>query len=88
MSGYVLEAIGSLDFHILSRQLFPIHVLFMASTLLRLLKFQLFEFVHEQEALTVGEMVRILRSVRGLTITNGFNSLLHLLVEIKGTTIN
>jgi hypothetical protein len=40
--------------------------------------------VHEPEEVTVGQMVRILRSVRGLTMANGFNSLLHPFVEIAG----
>jgi hypothetical protein len=84
VAGYVLKSIGSLDLHLLSWHLFPIQVIFMASTLFRLLSFQLFKFVHEPEEVTVGQMVRILRSVRGLTMANGFNSLLHPFVEIAG----
>jgi hypothetical protein len=83
VAGYVLKSIGSLDLHFLSWHLFPVQVIFMASTLFRLMSFQLFKFVHEPEALTVGQMVRILRSVRGLTMANGFNSLLHPFIEIK-----
>jgi len=83
VAGYVLKSIGPLDLHLLSWHPFPIQVIFMASTLFRLMSFQLFKFVHEPEALTVGQMVRILRSVRGLTMANGFNFLLHPFIEIK-----
>ncbi len=83
VAGYVLKSIGPLDLHLLSWHLFPIHLIFIASTLFRLLSFQLFKFVDEPEALTVGQMVRILRSVRGLTMANGFNSLLHPFIEIR-----
>jgi len=83
VAGYVLKSIGPLDLHFLSWHPFPIQVIFIASTLFRLASFQLFKFVHEPEALTVGQMVRILRSVRGLTVVNGFNHLLHPFIEIK-----
>jgi hypothetical protein len=44
---------------------------------MRLLSFQLFKSVQEPEAVEVGQMVRILRSVRGLNMAAGFNYLLH-----------
>jgi hypothetical protein len=77
LAGFVLKSIGSLDLHLLSWHLFPIQVIFMASTLFRLLSFQLFKFVNEPEEVTVGQMARILRSVRGLNIATGFNYLLY-----------
>jgi MFS family permease len=83
VAGYVLNSLGSLNLHFLSWHLFPVQVIFMTSTLFRLLSFQLFKFVNEPEEVTVGQMVRILRSVRGLAISNGFNSLLHPFIEIK-----
>jgi hypothetical protein len=84
VAGYILKSIGPLDLHILSWHLFPVQVIFMASTLFRFLSFQLFKFVHEPEALTVGQMVRILRSVRGLNAANGFSHPLHPFIEMKG----
>lgn len=84
VAGYVLKSIESLDLCFLSWHLFPIQFLFMASTFLRLLSFQLFRFVSEPKEVPVGQMVRILRSVRGMNLTNGFNYLLHPFVEIVG----
>ena len=44
---------------------------------------QILRVVREPEEATVGQVFRILRSVRGLNITSGFNALLHPFVEIE-----
>ena len=60
----------------------PLQIVFLASTQLRLSSIQLFKWVHEPEEATVGELVRVLRSVRGMNVATGFNYLLHPFVEI------
>ena len=62
---------------------FAIHITILTSTLLRLLSFQIIKLVHEPEEATVGEVVRVLRSMRGLNVANGFNHLLHPFVVIE-----
>jgi MFS family permease len=84
LSGFVLKSLSVVDLSLFSWKVLPIHVIFIASTLFRLLSFQFYKSVHEPEEVTVGRMVRILRSVRGLTMANGFNYLLHPFIEIKG----
>jgi MFS family permease len=75
--GFVLKYISELNLELFSVTLLPLQVLFITSTLLRLLSFQPFKYVHEPEEVTVGQMVRILRSVRGLNMASGFGNLLH-----------
>ena len=77
LAGFVLNSISHMNFQWFSQDLMPLHIIFMTSTLLRLLSFQLFKAVHEPEAVKVGQMVRILRGVRGLNMATGFNYLLH-----------
>ncbi len=79
--GLVLKYISELNLRLFSVTLLPLQALFITSTLLRLLSFQLFKYVHEPEEVTVGQMVRILRSVRGLNMANGFNFLLHPFIQ-------
>jgi MFS family permease len=81
VGGLVLKHINELNLQLFSVTLLPLQVLFITSTLLRLLSFQLFKYVHEPEEVTVGQMVRILRSVRGLNMASGFNNLLHPFVQ-------
>jgi len=38
-------------------------------------------FVQEPEEVSVGQLIRVLRNVRGLNTTNGFHALLHPFVE-------
>jgi MFS family permease len=89
VAGTILIAIGDLNLHLSSYRIFPLHYIFLISTLLRLASRLLLNAVREPEEATVGELVRILRSVRGLTMVNGFNYLLHPFIEIakKGRTI-
>lgn len=59
-----------------------LHVSFLISTPLRMLSWQFFIYVHKPEEVAVGQMVRILRSVRGLNMATGFNYLLHPFIEV------
>lgn len=81
LAGLALKYMSNSDLQLFSWKILPLHVIFIASTLFRLLSFQLFKHVREPEEVTVGEMVRVLRGVRGLNVTNGFNHLLHPFIE-------
>jgi MFS family permease len=84
LAGFVLRSMSDVDLSLFSWKLLPIQLIFIASTLFRLLSFQFFKYVHEPEEVPVRQMIRILRSVRGLNMANGFNYLLHPFVEIAG----
>jgi MFS family permease len=84
LAGLLLKFISELDLHLFSWKLFPVHVIFITSTLLRQLSFRFLKDVHEPEEVPVGQMVRILRSVRGLNMTNGFSYLLHPFIHTSG----
>ncbi|MFH1625849.1 MAG: MFS transporter [Pseudomonadota bacterium] len=86
LAGLTLKSVSNLDLQLFSWQILPLHLVFVGSTLFRLLSFQLFRYVREPEEVTVGEMVRVLRGVRGLNVANGFNYLLHPFIEtsVKG----
>jgi MFS-type transporter involved in bile tolerance (Atg22 family) len=81
LAGFFLRSLSHLDFQLFSWNLKPIQAVFMISTFLRLLSLQFFRYVREPEAVTVGQMVRILRSIRGLNMAAGFNYLLHPFIE-------
>lgn len=82
VAGTILIAIGDLHLHLFSYRILPLHCIFLTSTLFRLMSRLLLNAVREPEEATVGQLVRILRSVRGLTMANGFNYLLHPFIEI------
>ena len=82
LSGLVLKYMADADFQLLGREMLPLQVVFLTSTLLRLFSLGLFRKVYEPEEATVGQLVRVLRSVRGLNVATGFNYLLHPFVEI------
>ncbi len=82
VSGLILKSIADVNYHIFSWRVLPLQFIFLTSTLLRFLSLQLFRYVSEPEEATVGEVVRILRSVRGLGIANGFSYLLYPFLEI------
>lgn len=77
LAGLVLTSIAHLDFHFFTWKVHPLQIIFLTSSLFRLLSFQIFKLVHEPEESTAKEVIRILRSLRGMNITNGFNYLLH-----------
>ncbi len=83
LAGLAIKSGSNLTLQFFSWTVLPLQVIFMTSTLFRLLSLQLFKYVHEPEEVTVGQMVRILRSVRGLNMANGFNYLLHPFLEIS-----
>jgi hypothetical protein len=83
LSGLALKFMADLDLRLLGREMAPLQIVFLASTLLRLSSIQLFKWVHEPEEATVGELVRVLRSVRGMNVATGFNYLLHPFIEIN-----
>jgi MFS family permease len=82
VAGIILIAIGDLHLHFFSYSVLPLHTIFLTSTLLRMLSRLLLNSVREPEEVSAGQLVRILRSVRGLTMANGFNYLLHPFIEI------
>jgi len=82
LAGLFLKLLGDLDFQIFSWNLVPLHLIFIISTLFRLLSIQILKYVREPEEAPVGQIVRVLRSARGLSMTNGFNYLLHPFIEI------
>ena len=83
LAGLAVKSATNLSLQFFSWTVFPLQVIFVTSTLFRLLSLQLFKYVHEPEEVTVGQVVRILRSVRGLNMANGFNYLLHPFLEIS-----
>ncbi len=82
VSGLILKSIADVNYHIFSWKVLPLQVIFLTSTLLRFLSLQLFRYVSEPEEATIGDVVRILRGVRGLGVANGFSYLLHPFIEI------
>jgi MFS family permease len=82
VAGTILIAIGDLHLHLFSYRVLPLHVIFVTSTILRMLSRLLLSSVREPEEVSAGQLVRILRSVRGLNMANGFNYLLHPFIEI------
>lgn len=81
-AGLLLRSFVHLKFSVLNFNVMPLHLVFLGSTLMRLASMQLLKYVHEPEAASVGQLVRILRNVRGLNLTNGFSFLIHPFIEI------
>lgn len=82
IAGLVLRSITDLRFSVFNFQVMPLHMIFLASTLMRLASMRLLKYVHEPEEASVGQLVRILRNVRGLNLSNGFSFLIHPFIEI------
>jgi MFS family permease len=83
LGGLALKYTADLDLRLLDREIAPLKIVFLTSTLLRLLSLQLSKWVHEPEEATVGQLVRVLRGVRGMNVATGFNYLLHPFIEIN-----
>jgi MFS family permease len=81
-AGLLLKTVALPRFHFLSFDIVPFHFIFLFSSLMRLLSYQLFRYIEEPEEVEVGQLVRILRSVRGMNIASGFSYLLHPFIEI------
>ena len=83
LAGFTVTSLIPEGFRFLSWDLLPLKVIFLTSTVLRCLSLRIFKYVREPEEVTVGHMVRTVRSVRGLNVANGFNNLLHPALEIS-----
>ena len=77
LAGLFLKSISGVDLHLLSWKVFPIQIVLIGSTLFRLLSFQVFTGIREPEEGTVKDIIRILKSVRGMNVSDGFSYLLH-----------
>ena len=84
MGGLAAKYMVNLELEFVGFKMVPLQVVFLISTALRLISFQLFKYVHEPEEATIGQLVRVLRNVRGLNVATGFNYLLHPFIEIMG----
>ncbi len=82
IAGLALRHMGGEPFHVFSWKLLPIQLVFVSSTLMRLLTLQFFRFIREPEEVAVGKLVRVLRNIRVLNIASGFNYLLHPFIEL------
>jgi MFS family permease len=83
LAGFFLNAMGDLNLRFFTWHVIPLQFIFLASTLFRMLSFQIFKRIHEPEEIGIGEAIRIIRSVRGLNLSNGFSSLLHPFIAIE-----
>lgn len=83
LAGVFVQTLGQEPVQLFAWALLPLHVVFVLSTLFRLLSLQLIRRIEEPEEMTVGQMLRIIRSVRGLNMTNGFSFLLHPFVNVS-----
>lgn len=83
LGGLAVSLMNNLDLPFQSWGVVPIQIVFVASTLFRLASLQALKQIGEPEEVTVGQAVRILRSVRGLNMASGFNYLLHPFMEVS-----
>jgi MFS family permease len=81
LAGLTVTSLIPEGFRFFSWNLIPLKVIFLTSTVLRCLSLQIFKYVREPEEVAAGRMVRTIRSVRGLNVANGFNNLLHPVLE-------
>ena len=81
LAGLALEFLGSPHSRFLPENMVPLQAVFLCSSAMRILSLQFLRRVHEPEEVPVGQIIRILRNVRGLNTTNGFNGPLHPFVE-------
>jgi MFS family permease len=81
-AGLAINILDSVDLHRLHPVATPLRLVFLVSTVLRLFSLQLLKFVHEPEEAPMGQLIRVLRNVRGLNYVNGFQALLHPFVEV------
>jgi MFS-type transporter involved in bile tolerance (Atg22 family) len=88
LAGLILKHLDGLSFQIASFQIIPLQIIFVTSTVLRLLSSRLLlKTIKEPEEVEPIQLIRIIRNVRALNIASGFNHLLHPFVEIfKETT--
>lgn len=76
-AGLAIKILGTTDLSLLHPAITPLRLMFLVSTVLRLLSLQLLKVVQEPQEVPVGQLIRILRNVRGLNAASGFQALLH-----------
>jgi len=83
LAGALVQAMGRGPFDLFGWAILPLQVVFLVSTGLRLLSLQGIRRIREPEEFTMQRMLRILRGVRGLNMSSGFNFLLHPFIDIS-----
>ena len=83
LAGLTLTLIKDVELNVFSFKAVPLHLIFLASTAFRILSLLLLRRVSEPEEATVGRLIRVLRSVRGLNVATGFSFMLHPFIEIS-----
>ncbi len=81
-AGLAVKMLSAADLSFLPSGVLPLHLIFLASTILRLVSLGLIRKFHEPQEVTIGQLIRILRNVRGLNTTNGFHPVLHPFVPV------
>ncbi len=77
LAGLCVQNLPPFDLQIMGWKMIPLHIIFMTSTLLRLLSLQVLRLVREPDEAPAEAVVRVIRSLRGLNVATGFNYLLH-----------
>lgn len=83
LAGAFLKAADTASPDVWGLEISPIQAIFLASAALRILALVLLRRVTEPEEATLGQLVRVLRSLRGMTTVAGFNYLLHPFLEVS-----
>jgi MFS family permease len=83
LAGLAVKTLSAADLSFLPAGVLPLHLVFLASTILRLGSLQLVRKFHEPQEVSIGQLIRILRNVRGLNTTNGFHPVLHPFVPVN-----
>jgi len=83
LAGFAVKTLSAVDHSFLPAGVLPLHLIFLTSTVLRLVSLQLIRKFHEPQEVTIGQLIRILRNVRGLNTTNGFHPVLHPFVPVR-----
>ena len=83
LAGLALKTLSAMDHSFLPSGVLPLHLIFLASTVFRLASLQLIRKFHEPQEVTIGQLIRVLRNVRGLNTTNGFHPVLHPFVPVR-----
>jgi MFS family permease len=83
LAGALVTYLNDIDFTVMSWKPLPLHMVFLISTAFRLVSLHLFSRIREPEEIAVGEMVRILKGIRGLNIASGFSYVLHPFIELS-----
>jgi predicted MFS family arabinose efflux permease len=88
LAGLAVKTLSTADPSFLPAGVLPLHLVFLASTILRLGSLQLIRKFHEPQEVSIGQFIRILRNVRGLNTTNGFHPVLHPFVPVQKSDAN